>query len=193
MPAFLYDAGTVANRGVHDISPLLSSRTAVFPGDTPLTIRRVLSFGEGGNLELSSIETTVHLGAHADAPLHYHRNGVGIDRRDPLLYVGPAQVIHVAQARGRRIRPSDLGSTPITAPRVLFRTASFPDPDRWNADFASLSAALSAFGAVQFNEFLLRCTAPPYELTVFKDGRAIVKGTEDASVARSVYSKMVGS
>ena len=38
--------------------PLLSSRTAVFPGDTPLGVRRILSFATGGNLELSSIETT---------------------------------------------------------------------------------------------------------------------------------------
>jgi adenylyltransferase/sulfurtransferase len=60
-------------------------------------------------------------------------------------------------------------------------------------DFAQLSKSISAFGAVQFNDFLLRCSAPPYELTLFKDGRAIVKGTEEASLARSIYSRMVGS
>jgi adenylyltransferase/sulfurtransferase len=59
-------------------------------------------------------------------------------------------------------------------------------------DFLALSKSISAFGTVQFNDFLLRCSSPPYELTLFKDGRAIVKGTEEAGVARSVYSKMVG-
>jgi molybdopterin-synthase adenylyltransferase len=59
-------------------------------------------------------------------------------------------------------------------------------------DFESLSKSIAAFGPVQFNDFLLRCSAPPYELTLFKDGRAIVKGTEEAGTARSVYSKMVG-
>ncbi len=59
-------------------------------------------------------------------------------------------------------------------------------------DFAELSKSISAFGQVQFNDFLLRCSSPPYEITVFRDGRAIVKGTEEASLARSVYSKMVG-
>ena len=59
-------------------------------------------------------------------------------------------------------------------------------------DLAALSKSISTFGAVQFNEFLLKCLSPPYELTVFKDGRAIVKGTEEASLARSVYSKMIG-
>jgi len=60
-------------------------------------------------------------------------------------------------------------------------------------DFNELSKSIGAFGPVQFNDFLLKCSAPPYELTLFRDGRAIVKGTEEASTARSVYSKMVGS
>jgi molybdopterin-synthase adenylyltransferase len=59
-------------------------------------------------------------------------------------------------------------------------------------DFAELSKSIGAFGSVQFNDFLLKCSSPPYEITLFKDGRAIVKGTEEASLARSVYSKMVG-
>src|SRR6185295_10821251 len=59
-------------------------------------------------------------------------------------------------------------------------------------DFEALSKSIGAFGPVQFNDFLLKCSSPPYELTLFKDGRAIVKGTEEAGLARSVYSKMVG-
>jgi adenylyltransferase/sulfurtransferase len=48
-------------------------------------------------------------------------------------------------------------------------------------------------GTVQYNEFLLRCSVPPYELTLIRDGRAIVKGTEDPGVARTVYTKIVGT
>jgi adenylyltransferase/sulfurtransferase len=59
-------------------------------------------------------------------------------------------------------------------------------------DFTSISKAISTFGPVEFNEFLLQCSAPPYKLTLFRDGRAIVRGTEEASLARSLYSKMVG-
>ena len=59
-------------------------------------------------------------------------------------------------------------------------------------NFAELSKSIAAFGPVQFNDFLLKCSSPPYEITLFKDGRAIVKGTEEAGLARSVYSKMVG-
>jgi molybdopterin/thiamine biosynthesis adenylyltransferase len=58
-------------------------------------------------------------------------------------------------------------------------------------NLAQLSKSIPS-GEVQFNEFLLKCSAPPYELTVFKDGRAIIKGTEEAALARSVYSRFIG-
>jgi adenylyltransferase/sulfurtransferase len=60
-------------------------------------------------------------------------------------------------------------------------------------DFERLSQSIGNSGGVQYNEFLLRCSAPPLELTLFKDGRAIVKGTEDGGLARSLYSKIVGA
>jgi molybdopterin/thiamine biosynthesis adenylyltransferase len=48
-------------------------------------------------------------------------------------------------------------------------------------------------GEVQANEFLVRFRVPPYELTVFADGRAIIKGTKDPAVARSLYARYIGS
>jgi len=63
---------------------------------------------------------------------------------------------------------------------------------RGDINFEELSKSIAAFGSVQFNDFLLKCSAPPYELTLFRDGRAIVKGTDEAGTARSIYSKMVG-
>jgi molybdopterin-synthase adenylyltransferase len=60
-------------------------------------------------------------------------------------------------------------------------------------DFSSMSKSIGNSGIVQYNEFLLKSSSPPYELTLFKDGRAIVKGTEDPSLARSVYTKIVGA
>lgn len=127
---------------IYDISPVVSARTAVFPGDTPFRRDVSLDFKKGDNLVLSSIATTVHVGAHTDAPNHYHRNGIGIDQRSLHYYLGPAQVITVRIARGERIRPEHLNAVEITAKRVLFNTGSFPDPDRWNSDFNSLSAEL---------------------------------------------------
>ena len=46
---------------------------------------------------------------------------------------------------------------------------------------------------VRHNDFLLRFRVPPYEVTVFADGRAIIKGTKDPAVARSLYARYVGA
>jgi arylformamidase len=124
-----------------DISPKLTSRVAVWPGDTAFSREVSLSIGDGDNLELSSIRTTVHVGAHTDAPNHYSAGGVGIAARSLDYYVGLCQVLTVSLAFGERITPAHL-SAAIQAPRVLFRTNTFPDPDNFNTDFAALSPAL---------------------------------------------------
>ncbi len=59
-------------------------------------------------------------------------------------------------------------------------------------DFALLAERLAPVSEVQFNEFLLRCVVDNYEITVFPDARAIIKGTDDEQVARSVYTRYVG-
>jgi adenylyltransferase/sulfurtransferase len=60
-------------------------------------------------------------------------------------------------------------------------------------DLAALQARLARFGRVKANDYLLKCLLEPYELTVFPDGRAIVKGTQDPAVARGLYAKYIGS
>jgi adenylyltransferase/sulfurtransferase len=59
-------------------------------------------------------------------------------------------------------------------------------------DLEDLKKRLEPLGEVRANEFALRFMAPPYEITVFSDGRAIVKGTDDTGVARSLYARYVG-
>jgi adenylyltransferase/sulfurtransferase len=60
-------------------------------------------------------------------------------------------------------------------------------------DFAELSARLQPHGNVRHNEFVLKFWHDPYEMTLFPDGRAIVKGTTDTAIARSLYARYVGS
>jgi molybdopterin-synthase adenylyltransferase len=62
-----------------------------------------------------------------------------------------------------------------------------------NLDLGELRTALEPLGAVRANEYALRFSCPPYEMTVFADGRAIIKGTEDVGVARSLYARYVGT
>ena len=123
---------------VIDISPTLHPGIAVWPGDVGFSREVACSISEGANIDLSAIRTTVHVGAHTDAPNHYHLDGVGIDERSLELYYGPVEVLAVDVGRGERIPP--VGA--VRAPRVLFKTGTFPDPDAFNRDFAALSVEL---------------------------------------------------
>ncbi len=60
-------------------------------------------------------------------------------------------------------------------------------------DFAEMQHRLEPHGAVRHNEFVLKFWHEPYEMTLFPDGRAIIKGTTDTGVARSLYARYVGS
>jgi molybdopterin/thiamine biosynthesis adenylyltransferase len=61
-------------------------------------------------------------------------------------------------------------------------------------DLPALRQRLAAVAAdVRSNDYLLRFRVPPYELTVFADGRAIIKGTRDPAVARSLYARYIGA
>ena len=59
--------------------------------------------------------------------------------------------------------------------------------------FSALAERLQPVGQVRFNEHMLRFQADPYELTLFSDGRAIIKGTDDEAVARTLYSRYIGA
>ncbi len=60
-------------------------------------------------------------------------------------------------------------------------------------DLQQLASRLRPLGDVRVNEFALRIAIPKYALTVFPDGRAIVKGTTDIGVAKSVYARLIGA
>ena len=60
-------------------------------------------------------------------------------------------------------------------------------------DFAEMDRRLQPHGIVRHNDFVLKFWHEPYEMTLFPDGRAIIKGTTDTAVARSLYARYVGS
>jgi arylformamidase len=127
---------------VYDLTPPISPRLGVFPGDVKFARQISLDFQKGHHLLLSAIQATLHLGAHADSSSHYHQSGTGIEKRPLAAYFGSAQVISIKPRRGERISVEDLSGTEIRAPRILFCTGSFPNPDQWNSDFMSLSPEL---------------------------------------------------
>ncbi len=130
-----------------DISPVISEKLAVFPGDTPYQSHIAMSFEKGQNLRLGSMTATFHLGAHTDAPNHYHPEGEDIASRDLNIYLGPCTVI-AANPANLLIGKEQLVGKKF-APRVLFKTESYPNPNQWNFDFVALDAELVSYLAEQ--------------------------------------------
>lgn len=60
-------------------------------------------------------------------------------------------------------------------------------------NFSTLAERLRRAGEVKFNEYLLRFRTGKFELTVFRDARSIIRGTDEVSVARSLYAKYIGT
>ena len=80
---------------VWDISEPIDESSAVFPGDTPFSREWVMRMSDGMSCNVSTVRMTAHLGTHADAPFHYHDEGVGISDVDLAVYMGPCSVVSV--------------------------------------------------------------------------------------------------
>ncbi len=107
-----------------DISPPLSSSSPAFPGDTTYQQRWAAEIGPGCPVNVSAITLSPHLGAHADAPLHYGRDAaaIGAVALDPFL--GPCRVIHAID-KGPLITKAHLEHAAVgLPPRVLVRTCN---------------------------------------------------------------------
>lgn len=154
-------------RRIHDITPTITNELAVFPGDTQPSREILLDIRQGAHVTLSTLHATVHLGAHIDGPCHYGRDASGVDQVPLERCLGPCQVMHVDVARGARIEVADLPD-PITAPRVLMRTGTFPDPNAWNDDFAAIAPDLVDHLADQGVE-LLGIDTPSVDLATAKE------------------------
>lgn len=125
---------------IYDITPPVTPRLQVWPGDTPPVREVLLDMRRGDNITLSTLRATAHLGAHADAPSHYGADAPAIDARSLDYYLGPCQVVRVAAGRGARITPALVPTA--RAPRVLLATGTYPDPEHFTTDFAALSPEL---------------------------------------------------
>jgi len=135
---------------IYDITPPITPRLGVWPGDTPLSREVLCDIAKGDTVTLSTLRATVHLGAHADGPNHYAKGAPGIGERRLDHYLGPCVLLDADVKRGQRVGVEHLQRAspvrergrPSIPARVLIRTGTFPDPDRWNSDFAALSSEL---------------------------------------------------
>src|SRR5437868_8609350 len=88
---------------IYDITPPITSKLAVWPGDRPLARDVLFHIDDGNNVTLSTLRATVHLGAHADGPNHYGKDAPAIHERALDYYLGPCQVVRIDVARATRI------------------------------------------------------------------------------------------
>jgi arylformamidase len=119
-----------------DISPPIAADSPLFPGDTAYTQRWTARIGPGCPVNLSAITMSPHIGAHADAPLHYGDGEPTIGRVDLAPYLGRCRVVH-AIGCGPLVRRAHLEHAAADLPpRVLVRTCA-QAPTAWSADFSA--------------------------------------------------------
>jgi len=114
-----------------DITVTLHDDMVHWPTDPAVSIKRVHDMEQGYGHNLSAISMGVHTGTHMDAPLHFIKQGRGIDQMPPDIAMGRARVIEIKDAES--IKPEELEQHHIRrGERILFRTPN--SPDAWKSD-----------------------------------------------------------
>jgi arylformamidase len=109
---------------IWDISSAVALDAPTFPGDTAYSQQWVARIGRNSPVNVSAITMSPHVGAHADAPLHYSREGDAVGALDLGPFLGPCRVIHAIHG-GALIRPGHLATHVVDLPpRVLVRTCT---------------------------------------------------------------------
>jgi arylformamidase len=152
---------------IYDITLPGHSSLACWPGDTPYDFRLNLQIRDGANINLGSMEMSVHVGSHADAPFHFDENGATIEALSLDPYIGPAIVIDV---RGRdTIRATDLAilqTNPV--PRVLLKTDGWQDHSRFPESIPVMEPGVPTFLKAQ-GVILLGLDVPSVDALDSKD------------------------
>lgn len=123
---------------VWDISPPIAPDSPLFPGDQAYSQQWTARIGPGCPVNLSAITMSPHIGAHADAPLHYANDAPAIGEVDLAPYLGPCRVIH-AIGPARLIQVADLAhAAKDLPPRVLVRSCQHA-PTAWSSEFSAFA------------------------------------------------------
>lgn len=126
-----------------DISPAVHTGTPVYPGDTPYQQQWNATIAPGCPVNLSTITLSPHIGAHADAPLHYDPHGTSIGEVALAPFLGTCRVIHaigcgpLIEWRHLEHALIDLAGLPS---RVLVRTYA-QTPTQWDTHLTAYAPA----------------------------------------------------
>ena len=130
-----------------DISVPLRDAMVHWPGDLPVSIKRVKDITKGDTANLSVISMGAHSGTHVDAPVHFLRQGQGIDNIPIDTLVGRARVIEIRDPES--IKLEELARHRIRrGERILFKTANSShiwQKDEFVEDFVFIADAAADF------------------------------------------------
>lgn len=130
-----------------DISIPLRDAMAHWPGDPPVSIRRVKDIARGDKANLSVISMGAHSGTHVDAPLHFINGGQGIDDIPLEALVGRVRVVDIKDPES--IKPAELAGHRLRrGERILFKTENSSrvwQQDGFVEDFVFISDAAADF------------------------------------------------
>lgn len=130
-----------------DISLSLRNAMVHWPGNPPVRIKRISDIDRGDSHNLSEISMGSHTGTHMDAPLHFIKSGIGIDRMPLDATVGRARVIEIQDAES--IKPEELLNHRIRrGERILFKTRNSSwvrRADTFVEDFVYISNEAASF------------------------------------------------
>jgi arylformamidase len=107
---------------IHDISLTISNDLPVWPGDTPIDLVRNKDMQQGELYTLSQITTTVHVGSHLDAPMHFVRDGHGVDQIDLNKLIGLCFVVDLPNVDSVDAQALEQANIPANVTRLLCRT-----------------------------------------------------------------------
>ncbi len=124
--------------------------TPVYPGDAPFTQHWTSTFGPDSPVQVSALSFSAHLGAHADAPLHWDADGAAIGVLALERFIGPCRLLHAHRlahpAPQHVLEVSDVaGLAPPGAElpeRVLIRTWLRHPQDTWVTPWSALAPSL---------------------------------------------------
>lgn len=130
-----------------DISVSLRDAMVHWPGDPPISIKRVQDMEQGDTANVSMVSMGAHSGTHIDAPIHFIQQGVGVDKMPLDATVGRARVVEIRDSES--IKPEELLRHHIRrGERILFKTRNSSyvwQSDEFVEDFVFISEEAASF------------------------------------------------
>jgi arylformamidase len=132
---------------IYDITVTISNDMPVWPGDQAPHLEKMLHLERGDLVTLSRLESTVHLGTHLDAPMHFVRGGHGVDTIDLSKLIGACLVVYLPDAKSIDAAVLEQANIPTYVTRLLLRTSNSEYWARGDTEFHTDFVAIDPSGA----------------------------------------------